>query len=212
MLSLILVIGAALTGRASVIDGDTLDIHGSRIRLHGIDAPESDQVCTRRDGRRWRCGQQAALALADQVGQRTVHCRQTDTDRYGRVVAECHAGGQSLNRWMVANGWAVAYRRFSTAYVADEAEARRREIGVWSGEFTMPSDYRSQGRRPAGPSDAPKRAGCRIKGNISASGERVYHMPGQQHYVQTRINTRSGERWFCSPAEAEAAGWRPAKR
>lgn len=202
----------ALQGQASVIDGDTLDIHGKRIRLHGIDAPESDQVCTRHDGQRWRCGQQAALALDDRIGQRTVQCRQQDTDRYGRVVAECFAGGESLNRWLVAQGWAVAYRQFSTAYVGDEARARRAGAGIWSGDFTPPAEHRQQARIPAATAASAPPSGCRIKGNISAAGERVYHSPGQQHYERTRIDTAAGERWFCSPAQAEAAGWRPAKR
>ena len=77
---------ADLTGRASIIDGDTIEIHGQRVRLFGIDAPESRQTCEV-GGQTYRCGQQAALALADYVGQRTVACEQHDVDRYGRIVA-----------------------------------------------------------------------------------------------------------------------------
>jgi len=93
-----------VAGVATVIDGDTIDIHGTRIRLHGIDAPESAQLCQRPDGVRWRCGQQAALALQDHLGRRTVTCVQRDTDRYGRRVAQCSVGGTDLNAWLVANG------------------------------------------------------------------------------------------------------------
>ena len=97
-----------IVGVASVIDGDTIEIHGQRIRLFGIDAPESSQLCVRPTGERWRCGQQASFALADRIGRATVSCQPRDLDRYGRVVAVCFKGNEDLNRWMVANGWAVA--------------------------------------------------------------------------------------------------------
>lgn len=102
-----------LVGTASVIDGDTIEVHGVRIRMHGIDAPESRQECVRADGTSWRCGQQAALALSDRIGRATVRCEPRDHDRYGRVVAVCFKGAEDLDRWMVANGWAVAYRKYS---------------------------------------------------------------------------------------------------
>jgi endonuclease YncB( thermonuclease family) len=114
---------ADLTGRASIIDGDTLEIHGQRIRLFGIDAPESRQTCEA-NRQTYRCGQQAALALSDHIGQQTVTCEPRDTDRYGRVVAICRAGTEDLNGWMVAQGWAVAYRHYSSAYIGEEDTAR----------------------------------------------------------------------------------------
>ena len=136
-----------LVGVASVIDGDTIDIHGKRIRLHGIDAPESRQECTRSDGERWRCGQQAALALADKVGRGTVRCEMRDRDRYGRFVAVCFRAAEDLNRWLVANGWAVAYRRYSMDYAADEKSARQSSLNIWAGEFMMPWEWRASRRR-----------------------------------------------------------------
>ena len=102
------------TGPARVIDGDTLDVGGVRIRLHGIDAPESEQIC-RAGGKRWSCGREAARALAGRIGGRPVGCQERDRDRYGRVVAACSASGVDLNAWMVAEGWAFAYRRYSNA-------------------------------------------------------------------------------------------------
>jgi endonuclease YncB( thermonuclease family) len=110
-----------ITGVASVTDGDSLEIRGTRIRLHGIDAPESRQLCTRPSGQQWRCGQQAALALSDRIGRRRVSCMVTrDVDRYDRAVAVCWNDGEDLNRWLVSEGWAVAYRRFSRDYIAEE--------------------------------------------------------------------------------------------
>ena len=92
-----------VAGRASVIDGDTIEIHGQRIRLFGIDAPESGQSC-KVGGKRTRCGQQAALALADKIGNRTVQCEKKDIDRYKRIVSVCRTDGEDLNAWMVAEG------------------------------------------------------------------------------------------------------------
>jgi endonuclease YncB( thermonuclease family) len=135
-----------ITGVASVIDGDTIEIHGQRIRLFGIDAPEGGQLCVRPNGERWRCAQQSSLALADRIGRATVRCEPRDIDRYRRVVAVCFKGAKDLNRWMVANGWAVAYRRYSVDYVADEDTARRKRINMWSGDFEMPWDWRAQRR------------------------------------------------------------------
>lgn len=135
-----------LTGVASVIDGDTIKIRGQRVRLYVIDSPESSQLCVRPTGERWRCGQQASFALADLIGRSIVSCQPRDRDRYGRIVAVCFKGISDLNRWMVANGWAVAYRRYSEDYAADEDIARRSRTNIWSGDFDMPWDWRAQRR------------------------------------------------------------------
>jgi endonuclease YncB( thermonuclease family) len=137
--------GLVITGRASIIDADTIEVQGQRIRLHGIDAPENDQVCER-NGRRWRCGQEATAALRSHLGGRSVTCHELDVDRFGRSVARCLVNGQDVGAWMVRNGWAVAYRRFSDAYVGVEAEARAARRGIWSGRFEMPESHRHSGR------------------------------------------------------------------
>lgn len=137
----------AIVGVASVIDGDTIEIHGTRIRFHGIDAPESRQECTRSNSATWRCGQQSALALAERIRRATIRCLPRDRDRYERVVAVCFKDGEDLNRWLVRNGWAVAYRKYSTDYVADEAIARSAKVNIWSGTFEMPWDWRAHGRQ-----------------------------------------------------------------
>ena len=214
--------GTVLQGVATVIDGDTLELHGQSIRLHGIDAPESGQRCRDASGIPYRCGQRAALALADRVGRGTVTCRQHDTDRYGRIVAVCRLGALDLGLWMVANGHALSYRRYSTDYVEQEEFARHTRRGFWAGSFIAPWDWRQGARykpKPGTKTPAPAQEnaaagtpGCRIKGNVSRSGERIYHVPGQEHYAATRISPGKGERWFCSEADARAAGWRRSKR
>ena len=135
-----------ITGQASVIDGDTIEIHGTRIRLHGIDAPESGQTCTTQ-GKTYRCGQQAAFALADKIKGGTVECRKKDLDRYGRIVAMCLLRGEDINGWMVAQGWALAYRQYSTDYIGQEARAKNLKLGIWQGEFEVPSEWRNHPRR-----------------------------------------------------------------
>ena len=194
-----------IVGVASVIDGDTLDIRGQRIRLHGIDAPESGQSCEK-DGKQYRCGQRAALKLADKIGRATVRCEQRDIDRYKRIVAVCSLGNIDLNAWMVRQGWAIAYRQYSRDYVDDESAAQAEKAGIWAGRFIEPSRWRRGDRLQA--SKGPAADACQIKGNISRSGERIYHVPGTRDYGPTQIDESKGERWFCSEDEALKAGWR----
>ena len=203
-----------LQGVALVVDGDTLDLQGQRIRLHGIDAPERGQSCKDADGMSWPCGQRAALALADRIGRRPVTCVGTGSDTYGRIIAICYRNDVDLNAWLVANGHAQAYRKYSRDYVTEEEQAQRAQLGIWAGRFIAPWDWRRGDRLDPVAASKPNTApdGCGIKGNINRDGVRIYHMPGQQHYSRTRINTGTGERWFCSEAEAQAAGWRRAGR
>jgi endonuclease YncB( thermonuclease family) len=129
--------GQPIVGTASVIDGDTIEIHGQRIRLHGIDTPESSQLCER-DEKSYRCGQVAALALSDRIGRSTVSCEGRGTDRYKRVIAICSQAGEDLNGWLVRQGYGVAYRKYSLDYVPQEEAAQKEQLGLWSGRFVMP--------------------------------------------------------------------------
>ena len=195
-----------VSGSARVVDGDTMDVRGTRIRLFGIDAPERDQTC-RAGSRRWACGQRATRALHDRIGNRSVQCE--ERDRETRIVATCRAGTVELNRWMVLEGWALAYRHYSRSYVDEEKRARAAKRGVWRGEFVPPWEWRRGKRLPGVKRTAQKSSGgCRIKGNISESGKRIYHVPGGRFYTKVRVDTRMGERWFCSASEARRAGWR----
>jgi endonuclease YncB( thermonuclease family) len=130
------------TGRASVIDGDTIEIHGTRIRLFAIDAVESHQSCTTFTGQRWPCGPKSALALADLIGTRPVTCVPLDRDRYGRIVARCYVEDQDVSAWSVANGWALAWERYSPEYVKLQVRAKSLGIGIWSGTFEYPQSAR----------------------------------------------------------------------
>lgn len=140
--------GTTIEGRASVIDGDTLEIHGQRIRLWGIDAPEARQTCQDAARRAWSCGRRAAFATSDLVGERTVHCVQADRDRYGRPVARCSVGGADLAGALVRAGWALDWPDYSHgAYARDERVARNRRAGVWAGTFKAPWEWRRERRR-----------------------------------------------------------------
>lgn len=136
----------ALTGTASVIDGDTIDIHGQRIRLFGIDTPEKAQTCDDADGQPYRCGQKASFALADFIARSPVSCEQKAIDRYGRIVGRCFVRNIDMNEYMVRNGWAMAYRRYASDYIGAEQEARNNRRGVWAGSLTPPWEWRKQRR------------------------------------------------------------------
>ncbi len=136
-----------IVGYAYVIDGDTLDISGTRIRLHGIDAPEAGQTCMV-GARYYPCGQSSTVALAELVRGRLIRCVQVDVDRYHRIVARCRLEQSdiSVNSWLVRQGYAVAYRGYSSEYAEDERLARSSHKGLWAGWFQMPWDYRTNVR------------------------------------------------------------------
>lgn len=197
---------ASFAGRASVVDGDTIDIGSERIRLEGIDAPEAAQLCQRADGADWSCGRVAIKALRALIGNNDVVCDSHGNDKYGRVLAVCYADGRDLNASMVKAGLAWAFVRYSQIYVNEEAQARQALAGIWAGTAQAPWDFRQSGWTTA-EMHAPK--GCAIKGNVSSKGH-IYHMPWSPWYNRVTIETRRGEQWFCSESEAQAAGWRPA--
>ncbi|MGE0487226.1 MAG: thermonuclease family protein [Gammaproteobacteria bacterium] len=201
--------GTELRGRARAIDGDSLRLGDEEIRLQGIDAPEGRQVCTR-DGREWACGRAAAQALAELIDGGDLRCSFDDRDAYGRALAICTRDGTDLNAAMVERGLALAYRHYSERYATEEDAARRARRGLWAGEFEPPWRWRHAQRGETPPTAAP--ASCRIKGNISRNGARIYHVPGSRDYDAVRIDPAEGERCFDSVEAARAAGFRPPRR
>ena len=215
---------AELVGRASVIDGDTIELQGQRIRLHGIDAPEAAQQCRGDDGRPYPCGRIAAHALATTLANaRPTRCEVRDRDQYDRIVATCfRADGKDAAAIMVQAGHALDWPRYSGgAYAGDQKLAEGTGLGMWQGTFTPPWEWR-QGQRAEALGTPPRAAttassatttrsasaDCRIKGNINDRGDRIYHVPGSRWYSRTQISPGKGERWFCSADEARKAGWR----
>jgi endonuclease YncB( thermonuclease family) len=128
----------SVAGAALVVDGDTLEMAGVRVRLRGIDAFERDQTC-RRNEADYACGAEASRALAELVRGGGVTCAGRTTDRWGRLLALCEARGRDLNAAMVASGWALAYGDFD----GEERAARLDRRGAWQGEFATPADWRA---------------------------------------------------------------------
>ena len=196
-----------LTGSPRIIDGDTIAIGKTRIRLEGIDAPEATQTCGRKGGGTWACGAAATLALSDRIGGKVVECAPRGRDRYGRTLAVCLLDGGDINAWMVRQGYAWAFVRYSASYITQEAAAKAEGLGIWQGAAMPAWEFRAK-RWAVAETEA---AGCAIKGNVTGSG-RIYHMPWSPWYAQIRMTPDKGKRWFCTEAEAIAAGWRPVAR
>lgn len=146
-----------IVGQASVIDGDTIEIHGQRIRLWGIDAPESTQLCRNDDSNLYQCGRASATALAGLLWaiKRPVTCSPVDRDQYGRTVATCSLGtpGPDIGHWLVSNGHALDWPKYSKGKYEDaQRSAEKANRGIWAGSFVVPWQYRAcmkAGGRPA---------------------------------------------------------------
>lgn len=216
-----------IAGPAEVVDGDTIDMTGTRIRLIGIDAPESAQQC-RRDGAAWDCGRDAAAALDEILSGGPLECTAQGTDRYGRTLATCRNALFDLGHELVRRGLAVPFGEDAPPEYAQARDlARQLGFGMWAGEFEEPAAWRAANPRSepelasvvvdespahaAPPRPARERRytnafGCAIKGNHSRYGDFIYHLPGQRYYDGTRP-----ERLFCTESEAVAAGFRRSK-
>ena len=228
-------LSAGPNGTIRVVDGDTFKIDGTTVRLHAIDAPETDQMCGDSNSPAWACGDWVRTKTREMYEGRIARCVATDTDRYGRTVAKCNVDGRDVGEQLVSNGLAFAYRQYGMDYDLAEKGAAVNGRGLHATGVMSPAAFRSAQRAQAGSSTLARNTGaktvtvtrdtpaksswlpnivnpdCEIKGNISRGGERIYHVPGQDYYAKTRISPTKGERWFCSEAEARAAGWRKAR-
>ncbi len=206
----------------AVVDGDTLrvrvDGRTERVRLIGIDTPElaGDQCFAR----------EAADAMTSLVGARPVRLdsdpTQGNRDKHGRLLRHVVLpDGRLAANVLIAEGYGRVYtkasaQRHHAQYQASEAKARAARLGVWSprcansGGGSASSSPRPAQSAAKGTSNEPA-ANCRIKGNISSKGEKIYHVPGSRSYNRTVITPSKGERWFCTESEARNAGWRAPK-
>ena len=139
-----------ISGFAKVVDGDTIKINSKKIRLYGIDAPEKKQKCKKTYltisfmsfTKDYMCGEVSTEKLIKKINKQKLKCNILDVDRYKRLIGECFKRNINLNSWMVSNGYAVAYRKYSKKYVTDEINAKNNKLGIWQGKFEMPWDYR----------------------------------------------------------------------
>ena len=141
-----------ISGIANVVDGDTIKIENKKIRLFGIDAPEKKQKCRKpwltisflTFNKDYPCGEISTLKLKKKINNKFITCKSTNIDRYKRFIAECFKDKTNINRWMVRNGYAVAYRKYSKKYLVFENLAKDDELGLWIGSFQMPWEWRKE--------------------------------------------------------------------
>lgn len=134
-----------IIGKPKIIDGDTIHIKNDKIRLHGIDAPETKQKCIFQK-KEWSCGKQSTIELKKLIDNQIISCTTTDIDIYKRYVAICSTNEINLNQTMVKKGWALAYRYYSNDYIIEEKYARENQLGIWKSQFEKPYVYRKKNK------------------------------------------------------------------
>ena len=137
--------GKTIFGKAKVIDGDTIYINKNKIRLHAIDAPETNQTCNKKS-KVWNCGLESTKFLKELIGNNKIECITQGKDRYNRFIGICYKDNLDLNSEMVLNGWAIAYRYYSKDYVEEEEEAKQEKKGIWIGDFEEPYLFRKKNK------------------------------------------------------------------
>ena len=131
-----------ITGHPRIHDADTIFFGTQEVRLDGIDAPEPRQTCQDATGKSYPCGQSAIAALVGEIGNASIRCSGTQHDSHHRLLVTCFKDSENLNGWLVAHGWAVAFRSLSTGYVSQEDQARAAKLGMWAGTFDQPREWR----------------------------------------------------------------------
>ncbi len=137
--------GKTIIGKAKVIDGDTIHINKNKIRLHAIDAPETNQTCNK-NSKVWSCGMESTKFLKDLIGNNKIECITKGKDRYNRFIGICYKDNLDLNSAMVLNGWAIAYRYYSKDYIEEEEKAKQEKRGIWIGDFVEPYLFRQKNK------------------------------------------------------------------
>ena len=137
--------GKTIFGKAKVIDGDTIHINKNKIRLHAIDAPETNQTCNK-NNKVWNCGVESTKFLKELIGNNKIQCITQGKDRYNRFIGICYKDNLYLNSTMVLNGWAIAYRYYSKDYIEEEEEAKQDKKGIWIGDFEEPYLFRKKNK------------------------------------------------------------------
>ena len=133
-----------IIGKPIVIDGDTIKILNKKIRLHGIDSPEIKQSCLYKNNKKWECGMDAKKALNNFIIDKNLRCISKKKDRYKRLIGTCYLRDIDIQEWMVKNGWAIAYRKYSKKYIEAEVYAKNNNLGIWQGNFIEPQKWRQQ--------------------------------------------------------------------
>ena len=145
----------AIYGKAQVIDGDTIKINDKKIRLFGIDAPEKKQMCEKNFltisflsfKKKYPCGEISTEKLKKLLNKNIIKCHVEGKDRYQRKLAICFRDKLNINSWLVRNGYAVSYQKYSKKYLSEEIEAKKDKKGMWQGEFEMPWDWRKNAKK-----------------------------------------------------------------
>jgi endonuclease YncB( thermonuclease family) len=194
-----------------VIDGDTVQIDGQVVQLHGIDAPELGQLCDR-GGDLWECGRESALYLQKLLSFEgpPVRCSPWEGEPDAEagteiIVGVCEIGSKEVGLTMVSNGYAVALPESFPDYAQAETQARDAELGLWQSDFVPPWTWREGRGAAIKASDWVRR--CTIKGVVGAAGERTYYVPTDEEYAEVSVDPEGDGRMFCSDEEARAAGW-----
>jgi len=197
-----------IEGKAQILSGGLLRIEGQLVRLAGVEVPEREQRCPLSGSRTWNCGRAADGELARLVKGKPVTCQVRGRDEAGVTLAGCDAGGIDLAGALVKAGYAFASEGIFAPYTGDEADARARKVGLWRGNPERPTVAKAKAWEAA-KVKAPD--GCPIKGHV-VSGTKVYVLPWDPDYSRRSVQKSRGDRWFCSEAEAQSAGWKLSQR